>query len=41
MINTFVYLRFYDYFTTFNAVNQRFNHDRTARYNKSKKGAVE
>ena len=41
IINMFIYLRFCDCFSTFIAVNQRFNHDRTATYNRLKKGIVE
>ena len=33
MIKSIIYLRFYDCFTIFNAVNQKFKCDRTARYN--------
>ena len=36
-----VYLRFCDYFSTFMSVNQRFKHDRTATYDRLKKGIVE
>lgn len=41
MINLFVHLRFCDYFITFNAVNQRFKYDRSARYNYNKTRVVE
>ena len=34
-------LRFCYYFATFMSVNQRFKHDRTATYNRLKKGIVE
>ena len=37
----FIYLRFCDCFSIFIAVNQRFKHDRTATYNRLKKGIVE
>ena len=36
-----VCLRFCDYFATFVSVSQRFKHDRTATYNRFKKGIVE
>jgi len=36
-----IHLRFCDYFITFNAVNQRFKYDRSARYNYNKTGVVE
>jgi hypothetical protein len=41
MIKSIVYLWFCDYFTTFNAVNQRFKYDRTAGYNYNKTRVVE
>ena len=34
-------LRFRDYFSTFTSVNQRLKYDRTATYNRLKKGIVE
>lgn len=34
-------LQLRDYFSTFISVNQRFNHDRAATYNRLKKGIVE
>ena len=37
----FVCLQLRDYFSTFTSVNQRFKHDRTATYNRFKKGIVE
>ncbi len=36
-----VYLRFCDYFSTFMSINQGFKDDRTATYNRLKKGVVE
>ena len=36
-----VYLRFRDYFSTFISVNQGIRYDRTAAYNRLKKGGVE
>ena len=36
-----VRLRFCDYFSTFTSVNQMFRDDRTATYNRLKKGVVE
>lgn len=36
-----VYLWFCDYFTIFIAVNQGFENDRTATYNRLEKGGVE
>ena len=41
MIKLNIHLWFYDYFTAFNAVNQRFKYDRSARYNYNKTRVVE
>ena len=40
IINLFIFLLFCDYFAIFNAVNQRFKYDRSARYNYNKTGDV-
>lgn len=37
----FICLRFYDCFSTFISVNQRFKYDRATTYNRFKKGVVE
>ena len=37
----FICLRLRDFFSTFISVNQRFKYDRTATYNRLKKGGVE
>ena len=41
MIKSNIHLQFCDCFTTFDAVNQRFKYDRSARYNYNKTRVVE
>ena len=41
MINIAIRLRFCDCFATFISVSQRFKYDRTATYNRLKKGGIE